>query len=55
MDIIHTIGRRKTSVARLYVNKGKGKITVNNKKHSEYFTTPKPTVQNNATFYFNKY
>ena len=24
MDIIHTIGRRKTSVARLYVNKGKG-------------------------------
>ena len=40
MDIIHTIGRRKTSVARLYVNKGKGKITVNNKKHTEYFTTP---------------
>ena len=40
MDIIHTIGRRKTSVARLYVNKGKGKITVNNKKHTEYFATP---------------
>ena len=40
MDIIHTIGRRKTSVARLYVNKGKGEITVNNKKHTEYFTTP---------------
>ena len=40
MDIIHTIGRRKTSVARLYANKGKGKITVNNKKHTEYFATP---------------
>ena len=40
MDIIHTIGRRKTSVARLYVNKGKGEITVNNKKHTEYFATP---------------
>ena len=40
MDIIHTIGRRKTSVARLYVNKGKGKITVNYKKYTEYFTTP---------------
>ena len=40
MDIIHTIGRSKTSVARLYVNKGKGKITVNNKKHTEYFATP---------------
>ena len=40
MDIIHTIGRRKTSVARVYASKGKGKITVNKKKHSEYFTTP---------------
>ena len=40
MDITHTIGRRKTSVARLYVHKGKGKITVNNKKYTEYFTTP---------------
>ena len=40
MDTIHTIGRRKTSVARLYANNGKGKITVNNKKHTEYFTTP---------------
>ena len=40
MDIIHTIGRRKTSVARVYASKGKGQITVNKKKHSEYFTTP---------------
>ena len=40
MDIIHTIGRRKTSVARVYTSKGKGEITVNKKKHSEHFTTP---------------
>ena len=40
MDIIHTIGRRKTSVARVYASKGKGEITVNKKKYSEYFTTP---------------
>jgi small subunit ribosomal protein S9 len=32
MDTVHTIGRRKTSVARIYVSKGKGKITVNKKK-----------------------
>ena len=40
MDTIHTIGRRKTSVARLYASKGKGEIVVNKKKYTEYFTTP---------------
>ena len=40
MDTIHTIGRRKTSVARIYASKGKGKIIVNKKKYTEYFTTP---------------
>ncbi len=39
MEVIHTIGRRKTSVARLYVSKGKGAITVNNKNYSEFFPT----------------
>jgi len=39
MDTIHTIGRRKTSVARIYMNKGKGKILVNNKDAKDYFTT----------------
>ena len=39
MDTVHTIGRRKTSVARIYVSKGKGKITVNKKKHTDYFPT----------------
>ena len=39
METIHTIGRRKTSVARIYMDKGKGAILVNNKKFSEYFST----------------
>jgi small subunit ribosomal protein S9 len=39
MEVIHKIGRRKTAVARAYVAKGKGKITVNKKDMAEYFTT----------------
>lgn len=37
MEVINTIGRRKTSVARIYMQPGKGKITVNNKDMKEYF------------------
>jgi len=40
MDTIHTIGRRKTSVARVFLNEGTGKITVNGKDMLEYFTVP---------------
>lgn len=39
MDVIHTIGRRKTSVARIFLGEGKGKITVNKKDYTEYFPT----------------
>ncbi|GAB4251956.1 MAG: 30S ribosomal protein S9 [Vicingaceae bacterium] len=39
MEVINTTGRRKTSVARVYLKKGKGKITVNNKDYTEYFPT----------------
>tara|TARA_B100001093_G_C26189259_1_gene743233 strand:+ start:80 stop:466 length:387 start_codon:yes stop_codon:yes gene_type:complete len=39
MEVIHKIGRRKTSVARVYVSKGKGNITINNKDLNSYFTT----------------
>ena len=39
MDVIHKIGRRKTSVARIYMSKGKGAITVNKKPYSEFFYT----------------
>ena len=37
MDTIHTIGRRKASVARIYLNKGKGAITVNKKDYKDFF------------------
>jgi small subunit ribosomal protein S9 len=37
----HAVGRRKSSVARVYMAKGTGKITVNKREFSEYF--PKAT------------
>tara|TARA_B100001057_G_C22682413_1_gene884279 strand:+ start:538 stop:924 length:387 start_codon:yes stop_codon:yes gene_type:complete len=39
MEVIHTIGRRKTSVARVFISKGKGNVTINKKKYTDYFTT----------------
>jgi small subunit ribosomal protein S9 len=43
METVHTIGRRKASVARIYVTKGKGNIVVNGKDYKEYF--PLETLQ----------
>lgn len=37
MEVINALGRRKKSVARVYLSKGKGKVTVNNKDYKEYF------------------
>ncbi len=37
MEQIITVGRRKTSTARVFLQKGKGKITVNKKKLEDYF------------------
>ncbi|MFY0607419.1 MAG: 30S ribosomal protein S9 [Cyclobacteriaceae bacterium] len=37
MEITNTIGRRKTSVARVYLQGGKGKITINDKDVATYF------------------
>jgi small subunit ribosomal protein S9 len=37
MEVINTIGRRKTSVARIYMQPGKGEITVNNRALDVYF------------------
>ena len=47
MEVIHTIGRRKKSVARLYISKGKGNITVNKKTFTDFF--PTPTLQYKIT------
>ena len=37
MEQIITVGRRKTSTARVFLQKGKGEITVNKKKLEDYF------------------
>ena len=39
MSTVHKIGRRKTSVARVYVKQGSGVITINKKDSKEYFGT----------------
>src|SRR3990170_6569554 len=37
MQITNTIGRRKTSIARVYVKAGKGDIMVNDRELKDYF------------------
>lgn len=39
MEITHTIGRRKTAIARVYVQPGNGNVQVNNKDFKIYFPT----------------
>ena len=39
MEVIHKIGRRKKSVARVFMSEGKGNITVNKKDYSQFFPT----------------
>lgn len=43
MEVTNTSGRRKTAVARVYLQKGTGEITVNGKDYKVYF--PVPTLQ----------
>lgn len=47
MEMINAIGRRKASVARVYLTKGEGKIVVNGKPFKEYF--PQVHIQHNIT------
>ena len=37
MDVINALGRRKTAVARVYMSKGKGKISINKKEMADFF------------------
>ncbi len=37
MEVINTLGRRKTAVARVYLTKGKGTVTVNKRDYKEFF------------------
>tara|TARA_B100000965_G_scaffold49086_1_gene36106 strand:+ start:366 stop:752 length:387 start_codon:yes stop_codon:yes gene_type:complete len=39
VEVIHKIGRRKTSVARIYLSKGKDKMIINGKDYKNYFPT----------------
>jgi small subunit ribosomal protein S9 len=43
MELVNTLGRRKTAVARIYLSEGKGNITVNKREFKEYF--PSLTLQ----------
>ena len=43
MELINTLGRRKSAVARIYLSEGKGNITVNKRELKEYF--PNTTLQ----------
>jgi small subunit ribosomal protein S9 len=50
MQVINTIGRRKTSVARIYMSVGSGKITVNDKALQEYFPSEVLCIKVNQPF-----
>jgi len=39
MEVLNTAGRRKTAVARIYMQAGNGNIVINNKPYDQYFTT----------------
>jgi len=43
MEVVNTLGRRKSAVARIFVSEGKGNITINNRELKEYF--PNGTLQ----------
>lgn len=47
MESINAIGRRKASVARVYLREGTGKIAVNGKEMKDYF--PQVNIQMNVT------
>lgn len=39
MEVVNALGRRKTAVARVYLQDGDGKITINNRDYKDYFPT----------------
>lgn len=49
-NVIHKIGRRKTSVARIYLKKGKGNIIINSKDWKSYFPSPSHQFKVNQPF-----
>jgi small subunit ribosomal protein S9 len=62
MEVINTIGRRKTSVARTYMSAGKGVFKINNRTLDNYFPSevlqiiikqPLKTVERDGKFDFS--
>ncbi|SFE46753.1 30S ribosomal protein S9 [Sunxiuqinia elliptica] len=43
MEVVNTLGRRKSAVARVYISEGKGNVTINKRDLKEYF--PNGTLQ----------
>ena len=39
MDVVNTLGRRKTAIARIYLKEGDGKILINKRDYKEFFPT----------------
>ena len=39
MAVTHTIGRRKTAIARVFLSEGDGAVTVNKRDYKDYFNT----------------
>ena len=40
MEVYVSVGRRKTSIARIRMQAGKGQVTVNDEEYTKYFSTP---------------
>ncbi len=40
MEVVNALGRRKAAIARVYVNEGSGKITINKRDIEHYFPSP---------------
>ncbi len=40
MEVVNAVGRRKAAVARVFINEGKGNITINKRDLKVYFPSP---------------
>jgi small subunit ribosomal protein S9 len=50
MQVINTVGRRKTAVARIYMQSGNGQVTVNGRDLAVYFPTEVLQIITNQPF-----
>ena len=50
MDVVNTLGRRKSAVARVYLSEGKGNVVVNKRDYKEFFPTSEMQYKVNQPF-----